>query len=163
MRLKVKIEGLRDLERALKDLESMTGKHTRGKSAIKRAMLTAAQPVADTANSLAPDGRDWAPDAATHLNESFKVGGKLTPSARRRHKRFRDPDAVEMFIGTELVHGHHVEFGTRKQSAQPSLTPAWEQHKQQVLDDLIQEMWQQVLAAVSRAQRQAARAAKAGK
>lgn len=159
MNLDIKVEGLEGLENALKHLEQISGRHTRGKAAIKRAMRTACQPVADRANATAPDGREWDADKNVRLDESFNVSDKLTRRQKQKHRRDRDRDAVEMFIGTYVSYAHMAEFGTFKMAAQPTLTSAWESMKHQVLNDLVEAMWAEILGAIPKAQKAAARKA----
>ncbi|MGR3749588.1 HK97-gp10 family putative phage morphogenesis protein [Paracoccus sp. (in: a-proteobacteria)] len=159
--IKMKMDGLKGLENAIKDLEQISGRHTRGKAAIKRSLKAVGQQVADKANDIAPDGSEWN-DKNIRLRGSFNVSEKLNRSQKKKHRRNRDKTAVEMFIGTYVNYSHFPEFGTVKQAAQPSLTPAWESLRQKVLDDLIDELWNQILTAIPRAQKAAAKKAARG-
>jgi len=148
----VKVEGLRDLEAALDDLSKSAGK-----GALRRALRTAAQPMADLAQSLAPRG-----DTQT-LAPSIAVSTKLSKRQAGLHRRmFRNERAaVEMFVGAgPLPSAHTQEFGTQHHRAQPFMRPAWDQDHRAMLDRLGKEMRAEIDKAIQRAQRKAARLAR---
>ncbi|MFQ6777574.1 HK97-gp10 family putative phage morphogenesis protein [Cereibacter sphaeroides] len=151
MSVTVSVTGLRELEAQLAKLSKATGK-----AALRRALKTAAQPLADLAQSKAPVG-----DTRT-LAPSITVGTRLSERQAKRHRRmFRDDRAsVEMFVGAgPLPSAHNQEFGNIHMAAQPFLRPAWDQDREALLERLRADLWQQVSKAIVRAEKRAARAA----
>lgn len=143
----VKVEGLRELERALAELPKRTSK-----SVARRTLLKAAQPMAEDARSKAPD------DPATggkDLHTSISAGTKLSRGGRRRHRKQSD---VEVFIGPHARHAHLQEFGTAHHAAQPFMRPAWDAGKMKALDTIKEELWNEIKKAAKRIARRAARA-----
>ncbi|MFQ6756940.1 HK97 gp10 family phage protein, partial [Cereibacter sphaeroides] len=98
MSVTVSVTGLREIEAQLAKLSKATGK-----AALRRALKTAAQPLADLAQSKAPVG-----DTHT-LAPSITVGTRLSERQAKRHRRmFRDDRAsVEMFVGAGPLPSAH--------------------------------------------------------
>lgn len=140
----MQMEGGRDIERALFELKTTTAK-----SQARRMLKRAGQPVADTANNLAPkDGGD--------LAESVVVGTRLSKSQAAQERR-AGRDDVFMYIGTDNPAAVQQEFGNQNHAAQPFMRPAWDVNKQGVLDQISKDFMADVLKAVERARRKAAR------
>lgn len=149
-----KIEGLRDVEQAFKQLENVNQR----KASARRAMKKAAQPIADDAQKLAP--REFGT-----LGESIKVGTVLSKRQRGIHRKmFRDDRAaVEMFVGAgPLSSAHAQEFGTENHAPQPFMRPALDSNVTGYLETLGSEMWADLRKAVARAERKAAKLARGG-
>ncbi len=130
--VKMKVFGLKELERALEGLPKATAKAT-----LRVALKKAAQPVADAAASMAPvrTGR---------LSESISVRTQLSKRQRRGRK---ERGAVVLHIGAETPrapHAHLVEFGTRFMPARPFLRPAWDGKKDGVLASIKTNLWSQI-------------------
>jgi len=142
----IRIEGLRELERNLKELSRATAKNV-----MKRALMDAGQPVADKAEGLAPvrTGR---------LQKSIDIGGSLT---RRQRSTSPRRSAVEVYIGVSrsLPQGHLQEFGTVSNKPQPFLRPAWDGLKMAVLERIKDSLWAEISKAAARLARKQARAA----
>lgn len=154
MRTVVKVEGLKELDKALAELPKATGK-----AVLRRVMKSAAQPMAETAERLAPR------DEGT-LALSIGVSTKLTKRQRAQHRKmFRnDRASVEMFVGAGgLPQAHIQEFGAENnQTPQPFMRPAWDQHKDQILDDISRSLGDEIAKAAMRLARKAARLAAKG-
>lgn len=164
----VRTEGFAELERALGQLSKSAGK-----GVLRRALIKAAEPMAEIARSLAPD------DAATtgfDLKKSIKVGTRLSKAQKRAHRKmFRDDRAsVEVFMGAgPLPQATFTEFGTAPFinkgkfagtqnpgiAPKPFMRPAWEQDKRAMLDRLSDELWAELDKSIKRAERKAARQA----
>jgi HK97 gp10 family phage protein len=115
-----KIEGLKELDEALKELPKATSS-----AVIKRAFVKAIGPMEATARSLAPKG------PKQKLAQSISFGTKLSPRQRKLHRKESN---VEFFAGAAaLPHAHLQEFGTAHHGPQPFMRPAWDQHKMNVL------------------------------
>lgn len=154
----VKIEGLRELEKALAELPKATGKNV-----LRRVLLKRGQPLADAMEAKAPD------DPATggmDLKTSIGVSTKLSKRQAGLHRKmFKDDKAsVEVFVGAGPVpHAHLQEFGTINHGPQPFARPAWDSGKGPLLAGLKDDLWSEVEKAAKRlAKKQARLAAKGG-
>ena len=146
------IEGLKDLEAAFEEL----GNVNQRKASARRALKKAAQPIADTAERLAPRDRG-------NLAESIKVGARLSRRQSSLHRKmFRDDRAaVEMFVGAgPLSSAHNQEFGNENMPPQPFMRPALQTNVDGFFNTIADEMWADLRKTVARAERRAARLAK---
>ena len=121
-RTKVKIEGLRELDRALGQLPKATAK-----AALRQVLKDAAEPMAQAARAGAP--RD-----EYHLFESIDVSTRLSRRQRGLHRAQETPTFQEMFMGTNNPAGMQQEFGNERHIAQPFMRPAWDAEKQPTLE-----------------------------
>jgi len=140
----VKVEGLKDLENALKDLPQANAK-----AVLRRTLKEAGEPIAKTARSLAPK-HDM------HLSESVDVSTKLSRRQRGLHKK---ESPVEMFIGPGPDPAAHLqEFGSGPgHHAQPFLRPAWDQNKDKALDTIANLTWVEIEKTAKRLAKKAAK------
>jgi HK97 gp10 family phage protein len=143
----VKIEGLRELEKALAEIAEAPRRRI-GRNALKAG-----------GEITARKARELAPKDEGHLAESISVSGKLDKRERRAHKK--NAADIEQFVGP----GNHPqaimqEFGTVTNERQPFMRPAWDATKDQVLKRIGNELWIGVLKAQKRAARKAAKAGK---
>lgn len=160
MSVSFRVEGFRDMERALADLKRATAK-----AAVRRAMKKTLQPVALMADSLSEDF-------------NIAVGTTLTPKERRQAKADFSKRVVSMFVGPVGQDGSHApeatftEFGTPPRyhkdgkyvgqiMAEPFMRPAWDAHKATMIKRLGAEIWVEIEKSIARAERKAARAAAA--
>jgi HK97 gp10 family phage protein len=145
-----KVEGLADLQRALKELPKATGKN-----ALRRALLKAAEPIAEDAAKAAPD------DPATagfDLHTSVVSGTKLSRRQRRQHRKQGE---VEAFVGAgPLPQAHLNEFGSSHQRPQPFMRPAWEANKEKAVKSIADDLAGEIEKARKRLARKAARVAR---
>ncbi|MEO6012737.1 MAG: hypothetical protein ABIQ30_04015 [Devosia sp.] len=147
MTVTIKITGLQEIDRALADL---------GTKALARGVLTRVgkkrlQPIADKANSLAPDD----PATPGGLSTSFTVGTKLTPRQQGLAKK-AGKDFVEVYAGTADPAGVQMEFGNVNHGPQPSLRPAWEEGKEAVLSGIGADLWSEIEKTAARKAKRAA-------
>lgn len=140
----VKVEGLKELEQALQQLQ-----RANAKAVLRRTLKEAGQPVAKTARALAPIEMGY-------LRESIDVGTKLS---RRQSKLHKKQSPVEMFIGPGPDPAAHLqEFGSGPgHQAQPYLRPAWDQHKNEVLDTIANRTWLEIERTAARLAKKAAK------
>lgn len=133
----VKVEGLKELERALQQLPKANAK-----AVLRRTLKEAGEPVAKTARALAPKQMGY-------LRESIDVSTKLSGRQARLHKK---QSPVEMFIGPGPdPAGHLQEFGSGPgHHAQAFMRPAWDQHKSEVLDTIANRTWLEIEKAAAR-------------
>jgi len=142
--MKMRIEGLRQVDEALKELPRATSKNV-----VRRVLRKRGEPVAMLAARLAPvDNAD--------LANSITVGTRLAPRQRSR----TPADRVEVFVGASSSLAHLQEFGTRHHAAQPFMRPAFEQLKYQVLDGIQKDLMNEIEKAKARQARKAARIAR---
>lgn len=157
----VKLEGFRELEQALAQIE----KTATAKAVMRRALKTAARPVADLAAALAPEG------PTGNLKRSISISTKLSKRQQQANRRLQAEGkaAVEMFLGPDYKqagnHAHLVEFGTKPHrnrgqfagtqhpgtAPRPFLRPAWEAEGRPTLDRLGKTLWVEIEKAARRA------------
>jgi HK97 gp10 family phage protein len=154
--VKVKVEGLADLDRALSELPKATARNV-----LVRVGKAALEPMAETARTLAPKyHRD--------LADSIAVSTRLGRYAR--WKGGRKQDFVEVYMGPggretggAPPQGVQQEFGNVNHPPQPFMRPAWEGEKEGALEIVKNQLGDEIQAAAERAARRAAkRAAKGG-
>lgn len=149
----VSLTGFADLDKALAELSKAAGK-----AALRRALKTAAEPMAQIANSLAPVGETGG------LARSFSYSTKLSKRQAAMHRKmFRDDRAsVEGFVGSNDPAAVQQEFGNQNHGPQASLRPAWDEDQKPLLDRIGKELATEIDKAAQRAARKAARLAAKG-
>jgi HK97 gp10 family phage protein len=147
---KVKVEGLRELEKALMALD----KHTTRRSVARKVLKKAAQPLADQMNRLAPSD----PGTSEGLNTSYSVSTKLNKRQRKAAKK--DKSDVEVYAGTNDPAGLQQEFGNVNHAAQPHVRPAWDGGKRQALETIKDDLGDEIIKSVARQAKRKAKAAK---
>jgi HK97 gp10 family phage protein len=148
--ISIKVEGLSDVMAALRDLPNATAKNV-----MKRVLLARAEPVAEAARRLVPVHEG-------HLKESIHVSTRLTRRQKARHRK-ADPDDVEVFVGPGSDPAAHLnEFGSGHQAAQPFMRPAWDETKDELLEAVAADMWDEIEKAATRLAKKAAKAARRG-
>lgn len=140
MSVTVKIEGLRELDQALQELTKATGRNQ-----MRGALKDGGKVFADKWEAIAPQDQG-------HLADSIAVGTKLTKSQRRKHQK---RDEVEVFVGSDDPAAMQQEFGNVNHPPQPSVRPAWESSKGEVLDTIARKLGERVDKAVARARQKA--------
>lgn len=148
----IKLEGFKELEKALADLPRATAKNVG-----RRTLKEAADPVDEVASRNAPKeiGKlERSVITGTRLTRRQRTGG-----ARRTAGGFRSESKnyVEVHVGTSLSRGLFTEFGTFKDRAQFWFTRAWEATKMQALDIIKDRLGANVEKAAARHARKLAR------
>jgi HK97 gp10 family phage protein len=144
-KMKVKIEGLKELDRALGQLPKATAK-----AALRQVLRDAAEPMARAARQMAPKDE-------YHLYESIDVSTKLNQRQRALHREENKPTFQEMFMGTNDPAGVQQEFGNERHTAQPFMRPAWDTEKVPTLNRIANSLWLRIEQAAQRLARRAAR------
>lgn len=155
MSVTFKVEGFREMERALAKIPAGTAK-----GVARRAMKKELQPIADVANALWPGSAD----------DVFQITSRV---ARSQPQPKKGRSVVNMFVGAPggrfgTPEAHLIEFGTGPRfqkngrftgsvAPQPMLQPAWDMHKGQLLESLGKRLWDEIEKTMAR------RAAKAAK
>lgn len=144
-----RVEGLKDLEKALMKF----GKHTTRKGVGRRVLKKAGQPLADRMNELAPD------DESTEggLNTSYDVSTRLNKRQTRAQRKLGKDD-VMVFVGTNDPAGLQQEFGNINHSPQPHVRPAWDSGKGEALNTIKRELAVEIDKTAKREARRKARA-----
>lgn len=158
MKTTVRTEGFQELDKALAELPKATAKNV-----MRRVLRKVAQPMADTMKAKAPDDPKT---GGNDLRSSIGVGTQLSKRQRGLHRKmFKDDKAsVEVFVGAGPVPQAHLqEFGTVHHGPQPFARPAWDQHREELIPQIGNEMWAEIEKAAQRLARKAARAAAKGK
>ena len=145
MKVSFKVEGFRDLEKALMELPKATAK-----AAVRRILKKAAKPIADA-------GRANAPEREGGLKESYGVGTRLT---KRQRKVSKKQSEVEVYAGPNDPAAIQTEFGNEHQAAEPHLRPAWDAEKRNALEIIKKEMWAEVEKSIARFRKRQARKAR---
>jgi HK97 gp10 family phage protein len=146
MAARVRVEGLKELEKAFSQLTVATAKNV-----VRKILKKGAQPIADAGQANAPLG------PTGNLKASYGVGTKLT---RRQSKMHRKQSPVEVFAGPNDPAAVQTEFGNEHQAAEAHLRPAWDANKQKSLDIIATELGGEIDKAVQRAARRAERLAR---
>jgi hypothetical protein len=147
MRLKVEVQGLRELDWALGQLPKATGKNV-----LRRTLMEAGWPMADRyAGTVRRNFGD--------LAESTTVSTKLSRAQRSAHVK---KSTVEMFVGPgPYVQAITEEFGTLDQQPQGAMRAAWDAEKRPALETITTALADEIEKARKRIARKAARALKA--
>ncbi|WP_268890732.1 HK97-gp10 family putative phage morphogenesis protein [Mesorhizobium xinjiangense] len=153
MATRVKIDGLKELERALAELPKATGKNV-----LRRTLRKAAQPVADAMRDKAPDDPNT---GGNDLRSSIAVSTKLSKRQKSQHRKMfkSDKASVEIFVGAgPLPQAHLQEFGAPQHGPQSFARPAWDANKRQVLDTIKDDLGEEIVKAAKRLAKKAAKA-----
>jgi HK97 gp10 family phage protein len=133
----VKVEGLKELVDAFRELPKATGKNV-----IKRILTKRAQPIERQAAA-------GAPKRTGKLKRSITISTKL--SRRQKSTVRQDKSYVEIYIGPgQQPQAIMQEFGTFKDKPQPFMRPAWDQNKGVLLNDLKKDLWAEIERAAAR-------------
>ena len=143
-----KLEGLSELADGLDELPKATSTNV-----VKRALLKAADPIAEYAKRLAPR-------LTGALQLSISPGTTLS---RRQKSLYHKESQVEIFVGPgALVQAITQEFGTVSQPPQSFMRPAWDAEKMHALNLIKIELADEIEKARVRIARKTAALAKGG-
>lgn len=168
---RVYVEGLRELEAALKELPKATGKNT-----IRRALTTAAQPFVDQAKATAPVRSGALKRSIVMSRVKFSAGdaGKrafaeeLAKGASRKEagEAAREANAGSSDNATSGIivigPGRHPqaifqEFGTAHNAPQAYMRPTWEENKIPAIEMIREALWSEIKKAADRIAKKDAR------
>jgi HK97 gp10 family phage protein len=162
-----KIEGLRELEAALRELPKATGKNV-----LRRVLKKIAKPIVDDARSKAPVDTGLLvsridQSGSLSANERNEGGGgpQFLGIGDDGKKIFSKADAknfVEVHVGVagrkqSLARGIFQEFGTVDHSAHPFMRPAWDGNKESGLSTFKADLWKEIEKAAARRARKLAK------
>lgn len=142
-----KLEGAKELARALEELPKATARNV-----LKRVLTKAGKPVEAAMIAGAP--RDTGFTAG-----SIGVSARLNPAQRREAKK-EGKFFAEVYVGsTRGSAAVFQEFGTVDQPAHPYMRPAWDANKEGVLRVVETELGGEISKAAARLARKAAKLA----
>ncbi len=153
----IRIEGLRELDKALGQLPRATGKNV-----LRRVARKALEPIIEDAKGKAPVGIPG-PGSGGKLRDSLAVSTKLSRRQKALHKKMfpSQKSSVEVFGGVGahafVPQGVMQEFGTRFHGPQPFLRPAWDSGKNPALNSVKRNLWAEIKKAAERVARKQAR------
>lgn len=169
----VRIDGLKDLDKALGELPKATAR-----AALHRVLRKAGAPIAEEAARLAPDDpTTGAPDLHTSIAVSTKLknpagkkeyaavmraGGTKAEAgaAMRTARREGNKSFAEIYVGPGKggAHGVLQEFGTVHHGPQPFMRPAWDSKKSTALNIIADELGNEIMKSAKRLAKKRARA-----
>lgn len=176
--VRVKVEGLKELDAALGELSKGAAR-----GALRRALIKAAEPMRDAAARNAPEDTGALKRSIIVTSRIDNRAGKAEYAAvmkgggskaqavgalrdARRAKGIGESFA-EAFLGPakggkrDAIKAVVQEFGSRKQAAQPYMRPAFDSEAQNVIGKIKDELSTEIDKSVRRARARAAK--KAGK
>ncbi|MCB1567827.1 MAG: HK97 gp10 family phage protein [Xanthomonadales bacterium] len=161
----ISIRGLEKTVKALRSLPAELG--SKGGGPIRGALFAAGRLIRDDAQSRAPIGngtpkpgnlraniflyRDRNPQssgAAEHYIIGVRTGRKLS-----RKRKFKFSGGLRVLTGGDAWYWFWVEFGTKKQPAQPFMRPAFEANKRRAVVVFGRELRKMVSKAAARARK----------
>lgn len=167
MKVTVRVDGLKELDEALGELPKATARNV-----LKRALIKAAEPIAEQARALAPvrtgklrDSIIISTRTTNPGKQAFAIAMKSGASreeavaaarlANRGHKSF-----FELYVGPgRQPHAHLQEFGTAHHAPQPYMRPAWDANKMRALETIKKQLADEIEKARQRLAKKAAREA----
>lgn len=173
VRKMVEVEGLSETLDALQELPKATARNV-----LKRLLVAAATPMAQTMEALAPPARGSLTKRQRRherLRSTISVSTKLSKRQRVVHRNWvasmpeitdkqgRASNAkggVFIFVGPAPLHESTLqEFGSRRHRPQPFARPAWDIHQTAMLDSIARGLWGEIEKARARLARKAERIA----
>jgi HK97 gp10 family phage protein len=146
MSTKLRIEGLKEVQTALRALPNSTAK-----GIMRRILKKRGEPIAQSA-------RDKVNVDEGDLQSSIVVSTKLSKTQKKKHRK-PDKNDVEVYIGPGPDPAAHLqEFGSRIHGAHPFMRPAWDANKTGVLEGIREDLWTEINKTVARAAKRAAKA-----
>lgn len=148
----MKIDGLKDLGRALDELPKTTARATLRRVGVK---------------ALQPFDKAWRANAERNrltgaLDGSGGVGTKLTRRQAQQAKKAGDKSFVEVYAGPNNPAAVPAEFGTVDQPPRPFMRPAWDATAGQTLQTVADELGTEIDKSAKRLARKAAKLAAKG-
>lgn len=159
MKIKVKVDGLKETQAAFHALKPATGL-----GVMRRVLTRSLAPMLATAQELAPD--DPRTPAPRDLKSSLAIstdqrgGGEKVQRARDARGRY-----VRVYMGPTregYPQAMPQEFGAVQHPAHPFMRPAWEQHAEGALDIIKDELAAEIDKTAARIAKRAARSSKKG-
>ncbi|WP_137131533.1 HK97-gp10 family putative phage morphogenesis protein [Rhizobium sp. FY34] len=173
----IRLEGFKELERALMELPKATARNVG-----KRTLVKAAQPIKNKAQSLAPKDTGELKQRivvstkapANHdpgdiaYSKVMQGGGDQGQAvAAMRAARRASNTLTEVFVGPAHTRNKQAaektivqEFGSKDQPGKPYMRPAWDSEKDTALEIIKTELGNEITKATQRAAKRAAKRVK---
>jgi HK97 gp10 family phage protein len=163
----VQVIGLKECQEALQQLPKATARNVQA-----RVLLARARPIVAYAKALAPvrfgdlvrsiqatTARPAGNKTAAAQAFASTIGAGGSKEAAQAAARAAGPSPVEVFIGPgRNPQSSLQEFGTRHHPPQPYMRPAWDFGKNEALNGIAKDLWDEIQKSVARrAQNQAKR------
>jgi len=146
MKTSFAIEGLKDLDIALKELPKATARNT-----LLRVLKKGGERIAEAEKTFAPR-------RSGKLAESPIVITSANKLTRRQKSKYKKESDVEVMVGpTPHPKSIQTEFGNSHQAAHPHLRPAWDGNVMGVLSDVKEDLESEIEKSRARLARKAAR------
>jgi HK97 gp10 family phage protein len=151
----VRVDGLRELQKALAELPKSTSRTVQ-----RRVLMKRAQPIADAMRAKAPKRYGDLRDSITvstkrprghksNAARAFAAAGG--GAAGRAAVKAAGGTPVEVFVGPgRNPQALMQEFGTRHHGPQPFIRPSWDAEKDRVLEGLKDDLWTEIQKAAAR-------------
>lgn len=173
MTVKFRVNGLRELDKALGELKKSTAR-----GVARRALIKAGTPMKNKAAELAPRSSDGSYHFADSIiitskkpkgyqdagkqafAETLSSGGSRGDAVEAlKAARAANPNAfAEVYIGPNRDPAAiQQEFGNINHGPQPFLRPAWDSEREGVIDTLADLMWAEIRKTAQRLARKASR------
>lgn len=152
----VKVEGLKEVEAALAQLPKATGRNV-----MRRVAVARLEPMAEDARSRA-SANNWSGDLADSIEVSTKSAGyarRISRNSRSEAEAYMGPAGRG---GKAPPQGTQQEFGNQNHGPQPSIRPAWDAGKPDLLPGIAEDLWAEIDKAAERIARKTARLAAKG-
>lgn len=136
--IEFRVDGFKELESALRKLpQEIAGR------VLSAALRKAGEPMAADARQAAPRSANHDPNG--HMGDSIKL------RILRDANSTADVEAA-FWLGPDANHwyGGFQEFGTIHKGARPFMRPAFDRHKDEVIDLLGKELWKGIDRAARR-------------
>ena len=154
MKLRMVLEGAEALEANLRELPRQLARNT-----LRRALLKAAQPMADEARRLLPSMAAWKNE---YVVAGYRLSARQQAQAPKPQRMAGQPVEVFVYVGVKPKrHLHLLEFGTGPRytktgayrgmmQADPFMRPAFDQTTTLVLEDFGRTLGREIEATASR-------------
>lgn len=173
MKITIEMQGLKELDNALKELPKQTAKNC-----LRRAMTKAAEPFVNDAIALAPKRTGRLKRSITVSKMKFGKGGELFKRAYAEARASGASREEASSIGREAAglapegmtsasmilgplkstfYSLFLEFGTAHMGPRPFMRPAWDKNKRAAIDTMAAIIWDEVQKASARLARKAAK------
>lgn len=147
--MKVHFKGGKELEAALKSLDTTTAKN---RGVARRALRNAAEPIRD----------EWQRGVDVRkgvLQRSIDIGERALTKANRRARR--GSSVIEQYVGVDLradpvrlqIYAPIEEFGNKDRPANPAGRNAFESKKQEAMDQIGDALWTEIKKVARRAKK----------
>lgn len=177
VKTRVKLEGFKELEKALSELPKATAKNT-----LNRALMKMAEPIRDAAQANAPvaavnggklrDGIVISKKSKASGSIRGEIAGLIKKGMERteavskaksnRAARGGEKTFAQIFVGaaSNIREAIPQEFGTENNAPQPYMRPAWDSKKDGALETAKGILWTEIDKAAARLARKKARASR---